>query len=103
MVRSGCRLGARVGVAAFVSLACCCLPAGAFPADQAVVPMAVGAAFALPAVAALAYYSIAGVVRLIGRLASLAAFVLVAVGTVEYLSPGLTRQLVDLAGLRWGT
>jgi hypothetical protein len=103
VVRFDCGLGARIGAAALVISTLGLATAEAFPADQAMVPVAVGAAFALPAVAALIYYSMARIIRLLGGFASFAAVALIGVWIIETLSPGMTRQVVDLVGLRWGT
>ena len=60
-----------------------------FPGDQNLVPLIVGGAFALPALAALAYVMLARIGRRLGPMLSAGLLAFAALALVGYLQPGL--------------
>lgn len=60
-----------------------------FPTEQALVPVAVGAAFALPALMALAYTLLCRLGRALGPLVGVSVLALATVAVVGYWQPGL--------------
>jgi hypothetical protein len=74
-----------------------CGPAAAapllLPMDQAFVPIAVAAAFILPALIALVFAGLSGALRRLGPAAGVGMLVIVALALLGYLNPGLISAL----------
>lgn len=65
----------------------------AFPADQSMVPVAVGAAFALPALLAGGYALVARIGRALGPVAGALVLAVMGAALAVYLNPGFMASL----------
>lgn len=105
-MRSRCVGAARVGMALSALCILEALPARAglglaFPADEAFVPLAVGAAFALPALVALIYISLERVLRALGRLVAFGALAALGIVVAEFVRPGMVSGPAGALLQRW--